>query len=243
MKKLLSGILMIVTAVTLSAAPDYDRTAIKADRFFEAGEWASAQALYGILLDKRPEADSIYVKAIVASSMMGDSVAASHLLTNAMNAGIGFERLMAGVREVSFEVGSAKTYEDFLLRSQRDCRWLTRAIDAELLRYYIFRDNGPKIVKYSQIMLAGMPESVEYQLSLASGYVLAGDYDKAVGTWRRIIEQSPDSYDALIAIGNYMDLSGNTISAAEYLSRAQELRPTPFVASRLAALDRQAKNR
>ena len=89
------------------------------------------------MLDRRPDCDSTYVNAIIASSMLGQPDMASHLLTEAMKAGVSFPRLMSGVKSVAFEVGEPDVYEDFMLRSQRDCPWLERAIDSELLQYYI----------------------------------------------------------------------------------------------------------
>lgn len=219
------------------AASDYATTAAKAQRFFDAREWASAQALYGLMLDQKPDADSVYVRAIVASSMLRHNKAASELLTNAMKAGVSFTRLMEGVKTVSFEVGAPAVYEDFLLRSQRDCPWLERAIDSELLSYYMFRNNGQKTVDYSKKMLAGLPESIEYLSDLAEGYIALGDGDSAVATWKRILSLDPDNYQTLLKLGNYCDVTGDWLGATDYLQRAAQIRLTPYVAKRLAMLD------
>lgn len=235
-KILFAAAALSVTAVA-SAATSYETNAVKAARFFEWREWASAEALYGLMLAEKPDVDSTYVKAIVAASMIGHRDAASHLLTQAMKAGVSFPKLMAGVKTISFEVGAANVYEDFLLRSQRECPWLERAIDAELLKYYQFRDNGKLIVDYAKKMLAGVPQSPDYLSALADGYVILGDYDNAIAAWQKILSVSPRNYLTLLKLGNYYANAGQSDQAHEYLSRAAEVHATPYVANRLASLD------
>lgn len=232
-------IMAVGMTMTAVAASDYATTAAKAQRFFDAREWASAQALYGLMLNERPDADSVYVHAIVASSMLGHKDAASHLLTEAMKSGIGFSKLMGGVRQLSFSVGDAGVYEDFLLRSQRDCPWLLRPIDAELLRYYMFRNNGEKTVEYATKMLKGLPDSVEYLSDLADGYITLGEGDSAVAAWKQILALDPDNYQTLLKLGNYYDIVGNRTGAADYLQQAARIRLTPFVAQRLESLSKK----
>lgn len=215
------------------AAADYNTTSIKAGRFFDDKEWASAQALYSLVIDSNPRADSAYVRAIVTSSLLNDSVMASHFLTEAMHAGLSFTRIMNGVREESFAIGEADVYVDFLLRSQKECPWLSRAIDDELLSYYHFRDNGKKTVCYAERMLAGLPDSVEYLSMLADGYCMEGDFTGAVEVWNKILDIAPDNYDTLLKLGNYYDLTGDRLQGRAYLDRAYEIYPTPFVASNI----------
>lgn len=243
MSRLLISLVLAFAALSASAQTDYKQTASKASRFFVGREWASAQALYGLILDKHPDADSVYVRAIISASMLGDTIGASHLLEQAMNAGVGFSSLMSGVKSESFEIGEAEVYEAFLLRSQRDCPWLERAIDAELLDYYCFRNDGVKMVAYARKMLAGLPDSTIYLSVLARGYARSGDFDNALGVWRRIIELDADNYDALLSLGNYFDIKGRQAEAADYLARAQRIKPTPYVAARLEALCRDGKKR
>lgn len=237
MKKILATITGICISFAAMAASDYATTAAKAQRFFDAREWASAQALYGLMLDQRPDADSVYVRAIVASSMLRHNQTASQLLTDAMKAGVSFSRLMSGVKSVAFEVGAPAVYEDFLIRSQRDCPWLERAIDAELLNYYMFRNNGQKTVEYARKMIAGLPDSVEYLSDLAQGYIAMGDGERASDIWKKILSLDPDNYLTLLNLGNYYDITGDRPGAADYLQRAAQIRQTPYVAKRLAVLD------
>lgn len=214
----------------------------KAELFFHNREWASAQALYSLILDRQPDRDSIYVYAIVSAAMLKHNDIASHYLTQAMKAGVAFSPLMHGVENVSFEIGAPKLYEDFLIRSQKDCPWLTRPLDAELLRYYLFRNNGAKAEIYARKMLAGMPQSVEYLSDLAKSYADSGDFDSAVETWQRILEIEPDNYPTLLQLGNYYKIISSDEEATRYLGLAAAIRRTPYVDRTLKAFDRIEKN-
>ena len=55
-KILFAAAALSVTAVA-SAATSYETTAVKAARFFEWREWASAEALYGLMLAEKPDVD------------------------------------------------------------------------------------------------------------------------------------------------------------------------------------------
>lgn len=233
--RILSVTALLVACGSIHAA-DYETTARKAQRFFDDREWASAHALYGLMLDQRHDADSVYVRAIVASSMMHRDQQASALLSDAMNAGVSFSRLMAGVKDVSFAIGEPAVYEGFLELSQRDCPWLARAIDDELLNYYLFRNDGQHIIVYARKMLAGLPDSVRYLSALGKGYACIGDFKNAVATWLKIIEISPDDYDTLLKLGNYFNLIDEHSDALIYLSRAEAIRPTPYVARLIESL-------
>lgn len=236
MKRIFAATAVVILAAMTARGADYQTTARKAQRFFDDREWASAQALYGLMLDERPDADSVYVRSIVASSMLSHDDQASRLLADAMKAGVSFSRLMAGVKDVSFSIGEPAVYEDFLERSQIDCPWLARAIDDELLHYYLFRDDGPQIVVYAGKMLAGLPDSVKYLSALAKGYAHCGDFTKATATWEHILEVDPRNYDALLCLGNYFSITGNDSEALDYLRRAEEIRSTPYVAAQIERL-------
>lgn len=240
--KRLTAVATVMLTVITACAADYQTTARKAQRFFDDREWASAQALYGLMLDERPDADSVYVRAIVASSMIRQDLRASELLSDAMKAGVSFSRLMTGVKEVSFSIGEPAVYENFLERSRTDCPWLARAIDDELLHYYLFRDDGPQIVVYARKMLAGLPDSVKYLSALARGYACTGDFANATAAWRQILTVDPDNYDTLLCLGNYFNISGNSAKALEYLRRAEAIRPTPYVTGLIAEITKSKEH-
>lgn len=236
MKLLIVTIITAIFATGQAFAIDYRLTEAKADRFFDNREWASAQALYGLMLEQEPGVAATYSHAIVASAMMGDTVSTSDLLSQAMSHGVKVDSLFEAVRTTAFEVSAPSVYESFMLTAQRDCPWLARAIDGQLLDYYLFRDNGEKIVVFANKMLAGLPESTYFLGCLARGHALQGDFETAVAVWKRILRIDPDHYDTLLNLGNYLIISGDQSNAQTYLERADKIKPTPYVTERLASL-------
>ena len=53
---------------------------------------------------------------------------------------------------------------------------------------------------------------------------------------RCILDIDADNYLTLLKLGNYYDICGRRDEAIEYLSRADRLRQTPFVTSRINTL-------
>ncbi|MDE5643568.1 MAG: hypothetical protein K2I56_08765 [Muribaculaceae bacterium] len=222
-------LLALLAAVAAGEAAEYDAVAVKAGKYFGEGEWASAQALYELMLAERPDLLDTYAHAIVASAMRADTLRMTDLLERSAAHSVGIYPLFDRVRELSFEVGRASVYGDFLALSARDMPWLSRPVDAALLEYYRFRHDGPMIVEYAGRMLRLLPRSVEYLSALAYGYMLCGDFAGASDTWRYILEIAPDDYDTLLYLGNYYADCGDMAEASACLSRAYALRPTPYV--------------
>lgn len=222
-------------------AADYDALRVKADRFFAQREWPSAAAMLDLMLDKRPDVASTYGRAIVVAALRGDTVAEMELMNRSIINYVPFDSTFAAVRSVSFSLGKTNLYEDFLLRTKTSEPWLSRTVDAYLMRYYAFRRNPAKMVEYSRIMLRGMSDNVDFMSTLALGLMLGGDPSLAIGVYERILQVDPDNYDALLAVGNYNYIcwSGNgadtdaLLRAFSALSRAQSLKSTPYVAETL----------
>lgn len=235
MRRLLPLILLL--ALTSAIPADrYTTLSERAARSFEWHEWKSAAAQYVQLLEMRPDSARVYPRAIVAYELSGDTTAGTVLVERAMAHGVGFASLIAGVRATSFSVGAGDTYAAFLLRLQRSMPWMARAIDHQLLDYYTFRRDGAMMVKYSRMMLEGLPGSVEYLSLLAEGYLLDGQGDLAAATWKKIIEISPNDYSALLNLGIYCKLHDDPATAAECLRRAYDIHPTPYVEVLLSEL-------
>lgn len=229
--------LILLLALTSAIPADrYTTLSERAARAFEWHEWNSAAALYVQLLDMRPDTARDYSRAIVAYELAGDTTAGIVLVERAMAHSIGFASLIADVRATSFSVGAGDTYAAFLLRLQREMPWMARAIDHQLLDYYTFRRDGAMMVKYSRMMLDGLPGSIEYLSLLAEGYLLDGQDSLAVSTWKKILELSPDDYGTLLNLGIYSKLHGDPTTAAECLRRAYTIHPTPYVEVLLSEL-------
>ncbi len=223
---------------TGAVAADSVRYAVlsrRADRSFDGGEWASAAALYQLMLDLRPDSAGVYARGIVAAEMAADTLSTLNLTGRAMANGVGLAQLLERVRTTTFDLGRGDNYGVLLHRLRRNFSWMARAVDNELLEYYTFRDDGPMIVRYASMMLRGLPNSRDYRMLLARGYMLSGDDEAAARQRRSVVNDDPRCYDALIALGNYLHQRGRDVEAGPLLTRAMELRPTPYVA---AILDR-----
>jgi tetratricopeptide (TPR) repeat protein len=244
MRKYLTIILLAIISFTgLRAANDYTVIEKKATRFYNEGEWASALAMYHLMLDEQPEVALTYPKAIVAAVMIRDTDSEKMLVEQSMRNAVPIDSLLTGVQRESFQVGCDSLYENFLKRVQTDHPWLRRGIDSYLLRYYMFRHDAPNIITYSNLLLQGLPDNITYLASLAYGYMLDGQEDKGVDTYKYILTLNPSDQNALIELGNYYYKDyrhhGNNESrelAAGYLKQAYNIRPTPYIAQLLENL-------
>ncbi len=237
--------LLLLPALAVWAA-DYATTSRKADRFFNHREWASASAMYDLMLEEQPGVADTYCHAIVSAAMRTDSADEMRLLNKAMHHSIPFESIMNGVRQVALTSGNIETYEEFLLNAQEHYPWLSRAIDRFLLQYYCFRNDGPQMVLYSKLLLEGLPANIDFLSARARGYMLSGMIDSAIAVYRHIIAINPDNFDALVAVGNYgaMQLQTSTQhqnpalreETLATLQHAYGIKPTPFIARLLKNL-------
>lgn len=233
---------IIVTSVS---AMDFDTLALKADRFYHFQEWASASAMFELMLDQRPDDTPTYARAIVAAGITADSIKQVSLMERAIDNRIPFDSIFSAVEHESFALGKAPLYEQFLLLVKEKQPWLSRNIDAHLLSYYTFRRNPDKMIEMSQAMLQGLPDSIEFLTLLAQGYTYRGDCDKAIRTYLRILTIDPDNYNALLEVGNYYllryesdptDTDARTI-ASTHLSAANAIYATPYVSEALNRLN------
>ncbi len=237
---------LLVAASLLSVAADYEVIADKAARFFRHREWASASAMYELMLEQAPDVADTYSHAIIAASMRADTTDEMRLLGQAMQHSIPFDSVMSGVRKIALMSGNIDTYEHFLLNAQKSHPWLERAIDRFLLDYYCFRADGQKMVRYSRLLLHGLPDNEAFLSTLAQGQLLEGNVDSAMTTYRNILSLNPDNYEALLYIGNRacLEIPHSQPARRDSLKRvarttlqhAYAIRPTPFVADLLKNL-------
>ncbi len=238
---------MVMAGVAWAAAAttSYNELKIKAERFFEQREWASASAMYDLMLDREPKVAETYGHAIVAAGMRDDSQDQLRLMREATLAYVSFDSVFNEVERVSFSLGKTDLYEDFLLMVKAKDPWMTRTIDQRLMAYYSFRRNPERTVEYARIMLEGMPDDVGYLASLAQGQAGLGHWNDALATWKRILEIDPVNYDALLEIGNYNYMQweqdpGCGECRAEALNafdQAQQIQATPYVAQMMERLE------
>lgn len=229
---------ILAVALTLSVvnlrAADYRNLDERASRAYAHSEWASAAALLDLMLEQQPEVPSTYGRAITANAMRADSTEQVRLLEQALANHVPFDSVFSQVEQWSFHLGNFRIYEQFLSLARDAYPWMKRTVDAKLLSFYRFRSNGDKMIEYADLMLNGAPDNVGFLHSLAEGYMLTGRFDRGLDTFRRILEHAPDDYEALLSMGNWLYLHPADARAGEtaraYLTRAQRLRPTPYVA-------------
>lgn len=241
-RRLFSLIVVTVAAFMSSwaAKPDSAYTAAidKARMYVTNDQWANATALYMQIVDKYHDDPRDYAMVMIAMYMTGDTTAVTYLERAAAYL-VKPEDIFDQVRAESFALGRPDIYERMLTDARAEYPWLARIVDRELLSYYDFRNDGPRIVRYASIMLDGLPESVYYRRQLARGYMLCGDTSRAVRLWEDILTAEPDNYDTLLDLANYYVSVDKLDRALPYLIRAYELRPTPYVR---ALVDRAGKN-
>lgn len=237
-RNVVSGMVLMMLPVALSGSParDYAATAAKAERFFKYQEWANAAAMYEVMLEDSAKVVDTYAHAIAVAGMRNLPDYEMSLLERAQKNLIPLDSVFEGVKTVSFAMGHNSLYENFLLLVKERQPWLTRSIEKQLLRYYMFRGNAPEIIRYSKIMLSGAPDNAEYLGNLAMGYMLDGNDDEGIAVYKRLLDYHPDNYKALLMLGNYYDMKGDTAQALGYLRHADSIRATPYVTEILKRL-------
>ena len=231
-------ILLAATAMSVAASTPYSRLESKAQMFYDREEWASASAMYQLMLDERPTVADTYGRAIVAAGMRGARREQMALMKQAIDNRLPFDSVFASVERYSFALVQGTMYEQFLVEVKHDYPWLTRQIDGRLLNYYTFRRDGAKMIEYSTALLKGLPDNTTFLHSLAEGYLATGQYGKAVETLESILTIDPDNYQALVTLGNYYltKPDPDPDKARDYLKRAYTVKPTPYVAGLLGSL-------
>ena len=134
---LIALLLIAAQATAIAATPaadSYESRKTRAERYFKYKEWSSALAMYLLMLDERPDEVEPYYKAIVAGAMNNDSITQIDMLERTQQRGISLDSLFNGVRSVSFSIGEAGAYNNFLLLVKKHQPWLNRRINIYLLR-------------------------------------------------------------------------------------------------------------
>jgi tetratricopeptide (TPR) repeat protein len=227
-------ILLVVTILAAgsgvnAATRDYDQIAAKASRFFKYQEWANAAAMYELMIEDSAKVCSTYGHAIVVAAMRRMPDYEISLLERAQQNLIPVDSVFNAVQNVSFGLGQSSLYENFLLLVKDRQPWMKRNIEKQLLNYYVFRRNAPQMIRYSEIMLSGAPENVNYLTSLAQGYMLNGDEEAGIAKYKDILALYPDDYNTLLTLGNYYAIKNARQEALPYLQRADSISPTPYV--------------
>ncbi len=249
MRSLLLTLILIATALTGVAAEtdaaDIQALETKASRLFDQKEWASAEAMYTLLIDRVPDRAAYYGRAVVSASMREiaspsfktqNAAFQKSLLTKALKSRVVIDSLFKAVEQSAFELGHAGIYETFMERAAENEPWLSRKISSMMLSYFTFRRNGEAMVEYSTRLLETTPDSENLLLSRAEGLMLIGCEDEAREAFAGALRVNPSSVKALLYLGEMALDRGNDAEALDYLSRANSLAPTPRLAATISLL-------
>lgn len=201
---------------------------IRAARAYEAREWPSAHALYMLVSEEEPTDATPYGRAVVAALMQGDSTVTTGRIETAMSHGVPLDSVLAVIEHETIALGQSTMYEHELLRTAAALPYLQRPLQSRLLNHYLFRRDAANIIRYATVLLRGIPDNTTWLNSLAQGYLLAGDMQAAIDTWRRTLDADPDNIEALICLGNAL-LPDDRDVALPYLIHANELQPSDYL--------------
>lgn len=222
---------LFCTAFTASAADDAElaRLSRKVSQAVADEEWSSVNAMYTRMIDLRPDCVNAYAGAMNSAVVAGDTTVAIMLFERSLHALVPTDSLFRAIENNAFAIGHPDVYPAMLQRIKGAYPYLARVVDSDLLRYYIFRNNGPEIIAFASSMLCGLPDDVYYLRILAEGYMLTGDIPQAVEVLKRVLTIDPDNYLTLLDLGNYYFVAGDYATALPYLERAAAIRATPYL--------------
>ncbi len=94
---------------------------------------------------------------------------------------------------------------------------------------YLMYDGDPvwlgKTIQMNQKALSLSPDSIEAQFGIAMVYLYQRRLTEAKKTLESVIQQKPDSYDAIRWLGIFSDMIGDYPKAIQYYKRAAEIKP------------------
>lgn len=232
MRRLLS-IFLLLTALVCRA--DGNALERRASRAYDAGEWASAQALYMRVSDAAPKEALPYGRIIFAGLMRGDSTSTVPTVERALANQVPLDSVLGVLESEALAHADGKLYVAELHRIGNSMPYLRRPVDARLLRYYTFRSDAPQMMRYARALLRGKPDSPQYLNILAKAYLIDGDIPAATETWKRTLAADGDNLEALVSLGNAL-FDSEPSEALIYLEKANTIHPTPYLQQRINTL-------
>ena len=96
-------ICVVLLALVLPAygVNPYPQLEVKAERAFGYGEWASAAAIFDLMLEQKPDVPGTYGRAIVANGMRDATSEQMRLLSQALDNHVPFDSVFANVEKWS----------------------------------------------------------------------------------------------------------------------------------------------
>lgn len=222
-------ILSLLTAFA-AAAGEPEAPSRRALRAFAAGEWASAQALAGLVTDAHPSDTGAHARLIASAAMRGDSAAVPMAVERALGAGVPFGALTDSLQCSLRQASGYALYPLILEDISVSMPYLKRPVASRLLDFYSKQHDGEMMVKYARILLAGRSDSPEYLDALAWGLLYCGNKSDAEAQWRHAIKSDPTYTPAMIALAS---LLGDCDEAKSLLLKADSIAPSPAIKAHL----------
>lgn len=235
MRLILKLILIAVPFIAIAQQTPTSVLSQRAERAWEAGEWASAQALYSIVAERTPEDVEAVARLVVASWMRSDSTAAFSTVQNAMSHGMPLDSLLGEARELCYSTHHADLYGKILDNLYRQMPYARRPVAMQLVNYWLRRRNGAQTVMYADYLLQAQPDNPMLLSLRCRALLLDGLVEQAVETATHLLEVQPDNTEALILLGNYYSHTDPT-RARELLIRAYNINPTPYLEQKINGL-------
>lgn len=219
---------LIAAAITCAATDNTSVLASRASRAFDNHEWASAFAIYSLLSEESPKAVEPYSRAIVAAWQQPDTTLIAGCVDRALSNGVPLDTLLSRVESEAFALGDASIYSGILLTTANALPFLRRPVDKALLTFYSNRANGPNMVKYAHLMLAGRPDDIAAMHALARGELLSGDTEAACAAYNDILRLDARDYDALVALAT-LTMPADPEAARALIRRALAIKTSPYL--------------
>lgn len=197
---------------------DYATLEVKATRFFKYEEWASALAMYELMMRQHPERPELYTKSIVTSGLMKDEPLQISFMEEAQKHAIPFDSIFDGVRNEAVSLSRPTIYTDFMSLVKQRQPWMKRAIDVKLLEFAVFRGNDDGTIELAESLLQLSPDNIDFLSALGNAYLRKGQYPEAIATLQKVLKIQPDDIQSLLMIGNYYVMKINDILSQGGLS-------------------------
>ena len=132
-----------VAAAALAGTPD-STLVRQAERAWDSGEYAAAQALYTLVADRNPSDAGATARMIVAGAIRGDSAMASKTVERALSNAVNLDTLLEAVRRDCYSCSIAPYYPQLLATLGEKMPWLLRPLRLRLLDHSMRRGATPQ---------------------------------------------------------------------------------------------------
>ena len=226
-----------VAAAALAGTPD-STLVRQAERAWDSGEYAAAQALYTLVADRNPSDAGATARMIVAGAIRGDTAMASKTVERALSNAVNLDTLLEAVRRDCYSCSIAPYYPQLLATLGEKMPWLLRPLRLRLLDHSMRRGDNASAACYARLLLLASPGDTSLLEILGKASIAAGDDTTGEAALREALAIEPDNHNVLLALGYWL-LQTDSDEAAALLRRAYTIRPTPYLEQTLQKISKQ----